>query len=175
MAYLSLYPDSMVTFVTTILKFADQGEKTGWSYIEVSSDLASKLKPGNKKLFRVKGKIDKLSIASVSMFPRGDGSFIMAINAAMRKALAKRAGAMVRVSLQLDEKPLPINKDLLACLADEPIANKFFKSLPPSHQRYFSKWIDDAKTLGTKRIASSVDALSRKLGYGEMLRNNRNP
>ena len=93
----------------------------------------------------------------------------------MRKAIGKRAGAMVQLSLLPDEKPLPMNKDFLACLDDEPIAYQFFKSLPPSHQRYFSKWISDAKTVETKtkRIANAVNALSRKQGYGEMLRNSR--
>jgi hypothetical protein len=28
----------MVEFTTTILQFAEQGEKTGWSYIEIPAD-----------------------------------------------------------------------------------------------------------------------------------------
>ena len=48
----------------------------------------------------------------------------------------------------------------------------FFKTLSGSHQRYFSKWIDSARTEQTKskRIAQSVNALAKKKGYPEMMR-----
>ena len=64
---------------------------------------------------------------------------------------------------------------MLACLVDDPVANSFFKTLPGSHQRYFSKWIDDAKTdqTRTKRIALAVNALAKEHNYGEMLRNSK--
>ena len=55
----------MVTFKTIILKFGELGEKTGWTYISISIDIAQKLMPGNKKSFRVKGKLDEFKIASV--------------------------------------------------------------------------------------------------------------
>ena len=38
----------MVSFTTTILRFDEMGEKTGWTYIEVAAEYAEKLKPGNK-------------------------------------------------------------------------------------------------------------------------------
>ncbi|MBP6687980.1 MAG: YdeI/OmpD-associated family protein, partial [Lacibacter sp.] len=58
------------------------------------------------------------------------------------------------------------------CLNDEPTALQYFNSLAGGHQRYFSKWIDSAKTEPTKakRIAMAVNALARKMGYTEMLR-----
>jgi uncharacterized protein YdeI (YjbR/CyaY-like superfamily) len=61
------------------------------------------------------------------------------------------------------------------CMADEPVALQFFKTLPGSHQKYFSKWIDSAKTVETKarRIAWAVTALAKKQGYGEMLRSHK--
>lgn len=46
----------MIDYTTIILQFAEQGEKTGWTYIEIPADLAQQIKPGNKKSFRVKGK-----------------------------------------------------------------------------------------------------------------------
>nr|MBP8244154.1 YdeI/OmpD-associated family protein [Chitinophagaceae bacterium] len=51
-------------------------------------------------------------------------------------------------------------------------AKAFFESLTGSHQRYFSKWIDSAKTEPTrvKRITMAVNALAKKWGYGEMIR-----
>lgn len=161
-----------VQFTATIHKFEKMGEKTGWTYIDVPADLAQKLKPGNKKSFRVKGKLDEYKISGVALIPMGGGSFIIPVNAAIRKGIGKRHGAMLKVELEEDKKPFQFNKDFMECLADEPAAQKFFKSLPGSHQRYFSKWIDSAKTLPTKtkRIAQAVNALAKKWGYAEMLR-----
>ena len=162
----------MIQYTTTIHRFGKQGEKTGWTYIEVPADIAQKIKPGNKKEFKVKGKLDKHTIKRVSLLPMGGGSFIMALNAALRKAIGKRHGAMVKVQLEADDSPFIFNADFMDCLNDEPEAIKFFQTLAGSHQRYFSKWIDDAKTepTKTKRIAIAVTALSKKQGYPEMLR-----
>jgi hypothetical protein len=162
----------MIQFTITLKRFEKQGEKTGWTYIEIPADIAGKLKPGNKKSFRVKGKLDAHKIAGVSLLPMGGGAFIMAVNAAMRKGIGKRYGAMVKVQLEEDKKPFQFNKDFMDCLGDEPVAIEFFKTLAGSHQRYFSKWIDDARTepTRTKRIAQAVTALSRKMGYPEMIR-----
>ena len=65
-----------------------------------------------------------------------------------------------------------LNQDMLECLADEPKALSYFQKLPKSHQNYFSKWIDSAKTEATKakRITLTVTACSRQMHFGEMLR-----
>ena len=110
----------MVHYTTTILKFNEQGEKTGWTYIEIPADIAQQIKPGNKKSFRVKGKLDKHKINGVALMPMGNGNFIMPINASMRKATGKRKGATITVMLEEDNAPLKLNEDFLACLNDEP-------------------------------------------------------
>jgi len=165
----------MVKFTATLLKFEKQGEKTGWTYFEVPAELVQKLKPGNKKEFKVKGKLDNYSINRVSLLPMGGGLFIMPVNATMRKAIGKRHGAMVKVQLQADDSAFVFNADFMECLEYEPKAKEHFNSLTGSHQRYFSKWIDSAKTepTKTKRIAMAVNALAKKWGYGEMLRDSQ--
>lgn len=162
----------MVQFTATIKRFAQQGEKTGWTYFEVPPDLAQELKPGNRKEFKVKGKLDAHLIKRVSLLPMGGGLFIFVLNAALRKAIGKKHGATVKVQLTEDKSEFVFNKDFMDCLNDEPAAKEFFQSLIGSHQRYFSKWIDDAKTEPTKvkRITLVVNALAKKLGYPEMLR-----
>ena len=161
-----------VQFTTTIHKFEKQGEKTGWTYIDIPADIAQKLKPNNKKSFRVKGKLDHYKISGVATLPMGGGAFIIPVNATMRKGIGKRHGAMLKVQLEEDKKEFQFNNDFMECLDDEPMAKKFFQSLPGSHQRYFSKWIDSAKTDITKakRIAMAVNALAKKWGYVQMLR-----
>jgi hypothetical protein len=162
----------MVAFTTTILKFGEQGEKTGWTYIEVPAEYAATLKPANKKSFRVKGKLDEFSISSVALMPMGEGDFIMPLNAAIRKGIGKRKGAKLSVKIEVDDSPPKLSADLLECLADEPKALEFYKTLTPGHQKYFSNWIESAKTEPTKakRIAMAVNAMARGLHFGLMLR-----
>jgi hypothetical protein len=162
----------MIRFKTTILQFAEQGEKTGWSYIRISAVQAERLMPGNKKSFRVKGRLDDHPIKGVALLPMGEGAFIMALNAEVRKAIRKRKGDFLAVELEVDKKKIEPPRDLLECLADEPRAHAYFSSLPKSHQNYFGAWIKSAKTEMTRgrRIARVVDAMLKKMNYGQMLR-----
>lgn len=162
----------MVKFTSTLLQFDEQGEKTGWTYLPVPADIAAQLKPGNKKSFRVKGQLDNFKIKSIALMPMGNGNFIMPFNAMMRKGTGKRKGATIIAMLEEDKTPLKLNEDFRMCLNDEPVALNYFNSLAGSHRNYFSKWIDGAKTEATKtkRIAMAVSALSRNLGYNEMMR-----
>ena len=162
----------MISFTTTILKFDQQGEKTGWTYITIPAALAEQLMPGNKKSFRVKGKLDECAVKGIALIPMGAGDFIMALNADIRKRIGKRKGAQLKVNLVVDEAGYQLNVALMDCMADEPAAMAWFKSLSKGHQNYFSKWVEAAKTEPTKikRIAQAVSALSRKMGYPEMIR-----
>lgn len=162
----------MINFSTTILQFESQGEKTGWSYITIPAAIAEQLQPGNRKSFRVKGKLDQHIISGISLLPMGEGDFIMPLNATLRKAIRKRKGDQLIVQLAVDTKPYQLNSLFTECLADEPAGLAYFQSLPRGHQNYFSKWIETAKSEPTreKRIAQAVSALSRKMGFSEMMR-----
>ncbi len=161
----------MVQFTTTILQFEKQGEKTGWTYIDVPADIAQKIYPGNKKAFRVKGKLDDHKISGMALLPMGGGNFILTLNASVRKAIHKRKGAMLKVQLELDKKPQKIAPELLECLSDEPAALEYFNSLAPSHKLYFSKWVESVKSeeIKTKRITLSVNALAKRWGFSQMM------
>ncbi len=81
-------------------------------------------------------------------------------------------GANVKVQLEEDTEEYIISPGLIECLADEPSALQYFNSLLPSHQRYYSKWIDNAKTENTriKRIAMTMNAMANRIGFAEMLK-----
>lgn len=162
----------MVKFSTTILKFDRQGEKTGWTHIIIPAKIAKQLNPGNKKSFRVKGKLDDFKIEKVALMPMGEGDFIMAINAAMRKGIRKQKGATLKVELEVDKAPILPPSELLECMADEPEAVKHYNSLPQGHRNYYTKWIDSAKTDTTKakRIALVIRTMLNKMDFGAMLR-----
>ncbi len=165
----------MITFSTTLLKFDKQGEKTGWTYIEISPVRAQKLNPGVKVGYRVKGKLDQFTFEKTALLPMGEGGFILPVNAKIRKSIGKRQGDTLAVTMELDQRQIQPSADFMKCLKEDPEAMKFFKTLPGSHQRYFSKWIDDAKTMHTKtkRIVMALTAFSKKQGYAEMMRENR--
>ncbi|MEP6844994.1 MAG: YdeI/OmpD-associated family protein [Panacibacter sp.] len=162
----------MVQFTTTIRKFGEQGEKTGWTHIIIPADIAQQLIPGNKKSFRVKGKLDNFPIAAIALMPMGAGDFVMPLNAAIRKGIHKKEGAMLKATLEVDTKEIMPPAELVTCLKDEPDAYEHYLSLAKSHRLYFTRWIDGAKTeqTKTKRIAQTVNALSKKFDFGMMLR-----
>ena len=165
----------MITFNAKIQRFAKKGEKTGWSYIEISSKQSEKLNPGVKKIYRIRGELDNFEIQKAAIMPMGDGGFILPINGQMRKATGKEAGDTLKVQLELDERTITVSADLMKCLKDDARALGYFKSLPKSHQNYFSKWIDSAKTIQTKtkRITLVVMSLGEGKNFGEMLRANK--
>lgn len=166
----------MVEFTTVIKKFEEQGEKTGWTYIDVAASFAEQLMPENKRSFRVKGFLDNYNIQGVSLLPMGEGNFIIPINAIIRKKVGKGKGAMLAVKLEADKSPELLSPALLECLSDEPVALAYFKKLPGSHQKYYSKWVESAKTAGTKakRIAQAVTACAHGLGFNEMIKSAKN-
>jgi hypothetical protein len=162
----------MTRFTATIKKFGSQGEKTGWTYIEIPASVAQKLNPGSKKGFRVKGRIDAYEYSMIALLPMGGGDFIMPLNLSMRKGIKKQKGAQVQVSMEVDTNEIKPPAELLECLQDEPEALAYFNTLPKGHQNYFTNWINSAKTDPTKakRIAASLNALNKKWDFGQMLR-----
>lgn len=165
----------MITFSTRMLKFDKQGEKTGWTYIIISRRHAEQLNPGSRVSFRVKGYLDGYPVKQVALLPMGEGEFILPLNTPMRKALQKEKGDMLTVRLEIDLSAFKHSSDFIQCLKDEPRAHAFFKTLAGSHQKYFTKWIESAKTIETKtkRITMAVISLGQGQGYPEMMRANK--
>ena len=163
----------MVQFNAMILQFGEMGEKTGWRYIEVSAEIAQQLKPGNKKPFRVRGKLDSYPISGFALMPMGEGKFIMPLKLEIRKAIHKESGAMVTITLEVHKDyKVEVPEDLQECFEFDPEALAQFNTLPRSHRDYFIKWIESAKTNETrnKRIINTVNAMLRKWDYGQMIR-----
>lgn len=165
----------MIRFDATVLRFDEQGEKTGWSYLCVPAHLAQELKPGNKKSFRVRGRLDSYPIRQVSLLPMGEGDFIMAFNAAMRRGTGKREGATVAVSIEEDPSEIEMPADFAACLAEDEAASAFFYTQPKSHQHYWIKWIAGVKGAEARerRLVRAIVALGKGLNFAQMAREER--
>jgi len=165
----------MIKFNTIIERFDKQGEKTGWTYIDISVAQANKINPGVKVGYRVKGKLDQFSFEKTALLPMGEGRFIMPLKANIRKAIGKKMGDKLTVEMELDQRQIQPSADFMKCLKEDPEAMKFFKTLPGSHQRYYSKWIEGAKTMQTKtkRIVMAMTAFAKKQRFNEMMRANK--
>ncbi|MGI4805914.1 MAG: YdeI/OmpD-associated family protein [Janthinobacterium lividum] len=163
----------MIELTATLLQFAKKGEKTGWTYFDVPAAVAHEIKPNTKASFRVKGFLDEAAINGLALVPMGEGNFILPVKVALRKAIRKEKGATVKLQLELDlDFKVEMPDDLAECFADEPTALQNFNKLPQSHQHYYFKWINEAKTeiTRTKRIAATLNAASQKMSYAEMIR-----
>lgn len=155
-----------------IHKFSDKGEKTGWTYVEIPPDVLIKFKRKDKKEFRVKGLIDDVKVERLAVYPVGDGNFIIAINAALRKSLGKKEGATVCLKLSLDSAEALQSQELVDCLAEDQVAKKQFESLLLSQRNYFHRYIYSAKGAATKagRIVNVINAMYKKQDFGTMIR-----
>ena len=162
----------MITFKAILQKFGDKGEKTGWTYLEIPAHIAHEIKPDCKVSFRVKGMIDNFTVKLLALLPMGEGNFIIPINAKIRKKICKEEGAIVTINLEEDTDELPQSEELMICLEDEPKALEMFLKLPKSHQLYYSKWIESAKTIETKtkRITMTIHGMLMGMNYPEMLK-----
>jgi Domain of unknown function (DUF1905)/Bacteriocin-protection, YdeI or OmpD-Associated len=162
----------MVQFKVMLEKFGEKGEKSGWTYFTIPSHIANELNRGIKTSYRVKGKIDDFAIKMVALVPMGEGEFIIAFNQNFQKGTGKKEGASIEVSLELDLDEFTLSDDLLACLADEPKAIIAFERMPKSHKKYYSNWVESAKTFETKskRITQCVFGLANGMDYSQMIR-----
>jgi len=166
----------MIQYASLIKKFKEMGEKSGWSYVDIPQHIANELKPGCKVSFRVKGKIDDLTVNGIALVPMGEGDFILPLNLALRKILKKEKGAMVALQLEEDKDfKIEMPEDLHDCLSEQTHLLENFLKQPKSHQNYFIKWINEAKTEPTriKRLTQTVQAMDRGMDFGEMIRANK--
>jgi hypothetical protein len=160
----------MIEFSATVRRYAENGDKTGWYFIDIPAGIAAELQPESRKAFRVKGFLDAHPIAQMTLLPSGDGAYILPVNGAMRKGTAKGEGAMLKVRLEPDASEVEIPEELAAGLSIDDEARAFFEALPKSHQRYWIKWVDAVKGAATRenRAARATAALAKGQGFAEM-------
>lgn len=166
----------MVQANLMIEQFAEKGEKSGWNYLSIPAALSNEIKPNCKVSYRVKGSLDKLKFEGIALTPMGGGDFILALRKEILKDLGKRKGALVSLSIEEDKEfKYEIPDDLEICLKDVEGGFEQFLTMPKSHQNYFIRWINEAKTEVTrvKRLAQTVEAMQKRMDYGEMIRHNK--
>lgn len=164
----------MINVEMEIKKYGANGDKTGWTYVEIPEHLASQLKPDNARSFRVRGQLDKVAIQGVALIPIGGGDFILPLNAVLRRQLGKSVGDPLHLSVQEDTEfkiEVPLELEMTLQYSGENLFEHFME-LTPSHRGYFIKYINEAKTEPTriKRLAMTAEAMELGLDYGAMIR-----
>ena len=163
----------MIQFTTLIYQFEEKGEKTGWTYLDIPAHISNQIKADCKTSFRVKGKLDDITIFGIALAPMGEGDFILPLKKDLKKKLGKPNGTPVNIEIEEDKDfKYEIPDDLAACFDDAEGTLRQFLNQPKSHQNYFIRWIGEAKTETTriKRLTMIVNAMLEKLDYGEMIR-----
>ncbi|UKT65782.1 YdeI/OmpD-associated family protein [Pedobacter mucosus] len=166
----------MIHFKAEIERFEQMGEKSGWSYVFIPAVLANNIKQNCKKSFRVKGRIDNIEVDGMAVMPIGEGDFILALKAELRKKLKKEFGASLELILEEDKNfKIEMPEDLEICLAEEEHLMHNFLKQAKSHQNYYINWINQAKTEATrtKRIVMTITAMDKQQDFGAMIRESK--
>jgi len=166
----------MVVFEAEIERYEKMGEKTGWTFVFIHAAVANQIKAGYKKSYRVKGRLDAVEIRGLALTPMGEGNFIIALKASLRKELKKEEGAVLHLELEEDKEfKVEMPADLEMCLLEERHCMENFMKLPKGHQNYYINWLNTAKTEPTriKRLTQIVVAMDKQMDFGAMIRSNR--
>ena len=106
--------------------------------------------------------IDRVELLPGKLMKIRDGRLFLPVNAALRKKIGKAAGDEVVIELFIDGPGTDLNKHLMECLADEPVALKNFEALNPELRKSLVGWISESASeeVMVERIAKTVTSLS---------------
>ena len=137
--------------------------KGGWTFVQIPEIAQNKSNPFG--WVQVKGTIDDYEIKKYHLMPMGNGKLFLPVKADIRKKIKKQEGDTVHVILYADDEQLEIPEEFMVCLKDEHKAEKIFRSLSESEQKFYIEWIYNAKKEETKisRIAKAIVRLAKHL------------
>ena len=101
---------------------------------------------------RVKGTVDGFSFDDISLMPMKTGEHLMAIRYDIRKAIKKKVGDTIEVVLEQDFDELKVSEELIEAFEASEEAKRMFDALAPSHQRMYTRHINDSKYKETREI-----------------------
>ncbi|HLK30097.1 MAG TPA: YdeI/OmpD-associated family protein [Puia sp.] len=143
-------------------KIERKAEKGGWHYVAISGIPSSN--KNSQGLVRVKGFIDDYEIRQFNLLPMKTGEMLLVLKASLRKAIGKKAGDTVHVTLFTDKSKVRIPEEILDSLLQSQRAYDFFFSLRESNKKYYIDWVNESKTVETKvnRIVKMIKQLENK-------------
>jgi Domain of unknown function (DUF1905)/Bacteriocin-protection, YdeI or OmpD-Associated len=151
--------------VNNIYQIQKQPNKGGWHYVVITEIAASE--KSALGLVRVSGTVDNYELKQFNLLPMKDGNMLLPLKAALRKAIRKKEGDTVQVTLFSDETPIFVPDAILMSLLEFPRAYDFFMTLSESNKKYYIDWIEEAKRMKTKdnRIVKAIDQLEKGIKF----------
>jgi len=121
----------------------------------VPTDAAKNLIEGRSR--RVFCSLNSSEERQCALLPRGDGSFVVAVNKKLQSALRLNIGMKVHVSLRNDESKyaLPMPEELAELLRQDKEGNRLFHSLTAGKRRTLLYIVSSAKN-SESRISKAV-------------------
>lgn len=141
--------------------------KGGWTYALIPEIPQSKKNPFG--WVTVSGFINDFELKHYKLMPFGNGLLFMPVKASIRKIIGKQAEDIVHIKLSVDDSPVEIPEEIIACFKNEPpeVYNSFL-DFTVGEQKAYIDWIYEAKKEETKvkRIVKMLEQVSdRKQFY----------
>ena len=135
--------------------------KGGWTYISLPDIPRDKDAPFG--LVKVRGTIDGYEIKNHSLMPFGNGNLLLALKAAIRKAIGKEEGDYVQLTLYKDTVGFEI-PEALKLQFEEAGVYQLFTARRKWEQKMCTDWIFSAKreTTTTERILRTIFRLRHR-------------
>lgn len=131
----------------TILAPGTKRPYDSWTFLIIPPELAAEWGAGQKA---VRGTLSgKPFRGTVS---RGEGVLRMSVPRDLREQAGVRCGDTVEVEIELDTEPRPLKlpDELRAIFDENPEVAGLYDRLPPSHQRAWAAYVDEAKRPETR-------------------------
>ena len=135
-------------------------EKGAWTFVEMP--VLENVPRKRNSTVRVRGFIDDYELEPFNIWAMKKGTFL-AVKADIRKRIRKEEGDSVKITLYLDDAPMVIPEDFLACLRDEPSLLQKFQDFEESRKKDIINWIfspavDDQIVLRMARIMEKLES-----------------
>jgi len=131
--------------------------------VAIYTSRAISAKLGTRARVNVVGAINGHAFRN-SMFPTGTGTHYMVVNRQIRDAIGVGVGDRVKVVMEVDAAPrvVEVPADVRKALAKSQKARAAFQKLPPSHQREYLEYVEEAKRPETRarRIEKTIAQLA---------------
>ncbi len=137
-----------------------ESPQKGWLFLYIPNTVL-----GTRKRIWLQGTINGRPFAATAN-PWKDDSHVITVNKVMRKQLGIDGPIDVQLEFDVSEEPLldlEIPPDLQLALDADKLAGDAFSKLHPAHQKEFIFYVDEAKTVATRKrhIAISLAVLRK--------------
>ena len=139
--------------------------KGGWTYVVLPNITHEKSNAFG--WITVNGAIDDYELKETKLWPMKNGNLFLPVKAAIRKAIGKEEGDLVKITLFAELPEAVDAAEIIECIKEAPEAYAYFGKLTGNEQKEYIEWILSAKADQTKvdRIVTTIDRLSKHMKW----------